>query len=286
MLRRTGVTDDALTVTVSVSEAGSVLDGAPPSSATFAVGSVEARLTVATVNDAVDEADARVSASIVAGSGYEVDGESASAGVDVFDDDAAPQAAAVELWSTTMTWTDLGNNWFGGFADAFSNPGWSEDEKDFRIWFISYDVGSREFSMSHDGTGGRIAEPGQLALHVGGLTVEPGAAISTFASAGYGHVVVDECHHAAASSSAATPAESHAATAARKAVTPGASGPGGSTPFEPGGSGETSKSDTESTATRASARCAGENASGSKPSTSGEESEDETASEARRRRAR
>ena len=33
-----------------------------------------------------------------------------------------------------MTWNDLGNNWFGGFADAFSNPGWSEDGQDFRIW--------------------------------------------------------------------------------------------------------------------------------------------------------
>ena len=187
VLRRTGATAAALTVSVSVSEAGSVLDGARPSSATFAAGSAEARLGVATANDAVDEADARVSASIVAGSGYEVDGENASAGVDVFDDDAAP-AAAVELWSTTMTWTDLGNNWFGGFADAFSNPGWSEDGRDFRIWFISYDAGSRVLSMSHDGSGGRIAEPGQLALHVGGLTVEPGEAISTFAGAGYARV--------------------------------------------------------------------------------------------------
>ena len=78
VLRRTGATDDALTVTVSVSEAGSVLNGAPPSSATFAAGSAEARLSVATANDAVDEADARVRASIVAGDGYEVDGESAS----------------------------------------------------------------------------------------------------------------------------------------------------------------------------------------------------------------
>ena len=51
VLRRTGVTDDALTVTVSVSEAGSVLEGAPPSSATFAGGSPETRLSVATAND-------------------------------------------------------------------------------------------------------------------------------------------------------------------------------------------------------------------------------------------
>ena len=185
VLRRTGATDDALTVTVTVSEAGSVLSGAPPSSATFAAGLAEARLSVATVNDAVDEADTRVRASVVAGDGYEVDGESASAGVDVFDDDAAAQAAAVELWSTTMTWTDIGNNWFGGFSDAFSNPVWSEDGQDFRIWFISYDAGARALLMMHDGSGGRIAEPGQLALHVGGLTVGPGEAMSEFAGAGY-----------------------------------------------------------------------------------------------------
>ena len=140
VLRRTGATDDALTVTVSVSEAGSVLNGAPPSSATFAAGSAETRLTVATANDTVHEADARVRASIVAGEGYAVDADKDSAGVDVFDDDAPPQAA-VELWSTTMTWTDLGNNWFGGFADRFSNPGWSEDGQAFRIWYISYDAG-------------------------------------------------------------------------------------------------------------------------------------------------
>ena len=188
VLRRTGATDDTLTVTVSVSEAGSVLNGAPPSSATFAAGSAEARLSVATANDAVDEADARVRASIVAGDGYEVDGESASAGVDVFDDDAAPQAAAVELWSTTMTWNDLGNNWFGGFADAFSNPSWSEDGQEFRIWFISYEAGARQLSMTHDGSGGQIAAPEQLTLHVGGLTVGPGEALSDFARAARGEV--------------------------------------------------------------------------------------------------
>ena len=35
------------------------------------------------------------------------------------------------------------------------------------------------------GVAPEVAEPGQLALHVGGLTVESGEAISTFAGAGY-----------------------------------------------------------------------------------------------------
>ena len=189
VLRRTGAGTAELTVTVSVGQAGSVLDGAPPSSATFASGASEARFTVATANDAVDEADARVSASVVAGDGYEVDAENASAGVDVFDDDAAAQVAAVEaLWSTTLTWTDLGNNWFGGFADGFSNPGWSEDGQAFRIWYISYDAGARTLLMAHDGSGGLIGEPGELSLHVGALEVGPGEALSTFAGARVGRV--------------------------------------------------------------------------------------------------
>ena len=167
-LSRTGATAAELTVTVQVSEAGSVLDGTPPSSATFASGSAETRLSVATENDAADEADARVSASIVAGDGYEVDAERASAGVDVFDDDAAAQAVE-ELWSTTLTWSDLGNNWYGGFADGFTNPGWSEDGQAYSIWYISYDAGARTLRMAHDGSGGVIAEPGQLSLHIGEL---------------------------------------------------------------------------------------------------------------------
>ena len=57
VLRRMGAGTAELTSKVSVSEAGSVLDGARPSSATFASGASEARLRVATANDAVDEAD-------------------------------------------------------------------------------------------------------------------------------------------------------------------------------------------------------------------------------------
>ena len=189
VLTRTGATAAELTVTVQVSEAGSVLDGTPPWSATFASGSAETRLSVATENDAADEADARVSASIMAGDGYEVDAERASTGVDVFDDDAAVQVAAVEeLWSATLTWTDLGNNWFGGFADGFSNPGWSEDGQAFRIWYISYDVGARTLLMAHDGSGGLIGEPGELSLHVGGHEVGAGEALSAFAGARVGRV--------------------------------------------------------------------------------------------------
>ena len=126
VLTRTGAVTAELTVTVSVTEAGSVLDGARPSTATFAPGAAETQITVATQNDAINEADAQVNATVIAGDGYEVDANNARAGVDVYDNDEAAQAVE-ELWSTTMTWSDLGNNWYGGFADGFSNPGWSED---------------------------------------------------------------------------------------------------------------------------------------------------------------
>ena len=190
VLTRTGATAAALTVAVSVTEAGSVVNGATPSSATFAAGASEARLTVATVNDGVHETDARLTASIQGADGYEVEEGARSAVVDVFDDDAAapPAPPATELWSSTLIWSDLGNNWFGGFAEAFSDPEWTEGGQDFRIWYIAYYAGSRELSMAHRGVGGVIGEPGQLALHVGGLTIGAGDALSAFARAAVARV--------------------------------------------------------------------------------------------------
>ena len=187
VLTRTGATAPTLTVAVSVTEAGSVVNSATPSSATFAPGASEARLSVATVNDGVHEADARLSATIQGADGYEVEEGARSAVVDVFDDDAAAPPAT-EVWSSTLAWTDLGNHWFGGFAEAFSDPQWSEGGQDFRIWYIAYDAGSRELSMAHRGVDGVIGEPGQLALHVGGLTLGAGDALSAFARAAVARV--------------------------------------------------------------------------------------------------
>ena len=84
VLRRSGATTSALTVTVSVTEAGDVLDGAAPSSVTFAENAAEARLRIATEDDAAAEADARVTATVAAGAGYRVAAAAAAAGVDVF----------------------------------------------------------------------------------------------------------------------------------------------------------------------------------------------------------
>ena len=189
-LTRTGATDAALTVTVSVDEAGSVLDGAPATEATFAAGSSTATLSAATENDTAYEADGRVTASVVAGNGYTVDGAGASAGVDVLDDDPAPpgEPEAVEvLWSTTMAWKNLGHGWYGGNDTAFDDPDWTEDDTTFRIWLIDYNAPRRELRMAHDGTGGIIADADELSLEIGDYTVE-GEAMTAFARARTGTV--------------------------------------------------------------------------------------------------
>ena len=187
-LSRTGATDAALTVSVSIEQSGSVLGAALPSSATFRAGSAKASLSVPTVNDETEEADSRVTVSIVAGGSYAVDGE--PAGVDVLDDDATPAAGspAAALWSTTMIWTDLGAGRFGGYTADFRNPEWSEGGKRFRIWWIAYDPGTRVLEVAHDGSGGTISAADRLALHIGGLRIGSGEALTAFAQGSIGTV--------------------------------------------------------------------------------------------------
>ncbi|MDE0038158.1 MAG: fibronectin type III domain-containing protein, partial [Gammaproteobacteria bacterium] len=61
----------ALTVNVSVTETGMMIDGAAPTTVTFADGMATAALSVATEDDDVDEDDSYVTATVVAGGGYE-----------------------------------------------------------------------------------------------------------------------------------------------------------------------------------------------------------------------
>ena len=89
-LSRTGATDAALTVAVSVSESGASVSGTPPTSVTFAAASASATLSVATKDDEVAEDASTVTATVSSGSGYTVSGTSGSADVVVADDDATP----------------------------------------------------------------------------------------------------------------------------------------------------------------------------------------------------
>ena len=66
-LTRSGDTDDALTVHVSVTQRGDALDTPVPMTVTFAAESATAELVVPTVDDAVDEVDAVVTVTLVAG---------------------------------------------------------------------------------------------------------------------------------------------------------------------------------------------------------------------------
>ena len=139
VLTRTGEASAPLTVAVDVSEAGSVLAGAAPAAAVFAADETEARLRVATADDAVDEADGRVTAAAVAGAGYTVAPGAGSAAVDVLDnDDPAAPGEPAPLWSTTMTVVDFGNA-VGASGSDLPDGGWSEGGVDYRLerlkWF-------------------------------------------------------------------------------------------------------------------------------------------------------
>ena len=94
-LTRTGDAADALTVSVSVSESGTMAASVPPGEATFAAGEATAALTVGTTDDAVVEAPSTVTASVAPGSGYAVAAAGGSAEVVVEDDDAASFAVAL-----------------------------------------------------------------------------------------------------------------------------------------------------------------------------------------------
>ena len=137
VLRRSGDTSSALSVAVSVSEAGDVLDVAAPSSVDFAENASEVRLGLATENDDAAEADARVTVTVVAGSGYRVDAAARTAGADVFDDDEAPSRSTVTLWSGEMEVGSYGG-WLGTLGGALDDNGWSENGVDYAIDHIIY----------------------------------------------------------------------------------------------------------------------------------------------------
>ena len=180
-LRRTGGdTTVALTVAVSVSEAGSVLSGTPDSSVTFAADAAEATLSVATENDAVDEAEGAVTVSLSSGSDYTLDPDATSARVAVYDNDAA---TVTTLWSSTLKWTEM-NDFVSANAKDFTKSGWTEDGDDFGVWYFTYDPYDYILwlRMNSSLPAGGIPDPDELTLHIGGATVEAGDALTDFAT--------------------------------------------------------------------------------------------------------
>ena len=172
VLRRTGAVALPLTLSVSVTEVGSVLSGTPASSVTFASGSAEVRLRLATDDDAVAEADARVTVSVDAGSGYGVDPDAADAGVDVYDNDEATSTGVETLWTSTLTPEDIGGALLGylGFGNALSPDGWSEDGVQFSVEQLAYLAQYSELAFQ---VSSAPSQAGQLRLHLDDLELEP-----------------------------------------------------------------------------------------------------------------
>ena len=88
-LTREGVTDDALTVNVRVTETRQMLASGQPTTATFDAGVSTTTLEVALTDDTEDEDNSVVKVTVRSGSGYSV-GASASATATALDDDYVP----------------------------------------------------------------------------------------------------------------------------------------------------------------------------------------------------
>ena len=169
-LSRTGDTASTLEVSVSVTQAGAVLSGTPASTVTFGAGSAEATLSAATDDDSVAEADGRVTASVVAGSGYSVDANASAATVDVYDNDEATTAAET-LWTSTLTVESIGGVLFGtvGGGNALSPEGWSEDGAQFRVEQLYYFPEYAELAFAVSAAPPQL---GQLTLHLDDVQVQ------------------------------------------------------------------------------------------------------------------
>ncbi len=98
-----------LSVSVSVSQSGDF--GVTPGSQTVSIPTTGSyTLTVATVNDSVDEADGSVTATVSGGQGYTVSGTAGSATVAVADDDDAAPPAMPEISITAGNGITEGGN--------------------------------------------------------------------------------------------------------------------------------------------------------------------------------
>ncbi len=93
----------ALTVDVSVSGALDFLSSSlSDTSVTIAAGDSSAALSLATVNDVVDEPDATLTAALTSGTGYTV-GSADTAQVTIADDDAAPAGIALSVSPSSIS---------------------------------------------------------------------------------------------------------------------------------------------------------------------------------------
>ena len=169
-LRRAGDTEGALTVPVSVAEDGAMLATPVPERVTFAAGSRQAALRVATDDDGANEADSTVTATLQAGPAWQVAEGAASAALTVLDNDAAPVASAsvadVTVWSADMTVVEYGTGAIGaGTGDLFSNQ---MGRAGLRAKWLWYDPSGRKLKLGFDDG---LDDAEELTLHVGGVSL-------------------------------------------------------------------------------------------------------------------
>ncbi len=93
-LTRAGESSGELTVTFTVTDSGSVLSGAAPTSVAFEDGQTTAPVILATDDDDTVEENATLSLTLTGGSGYNLSRNTASASVTVKDNDASNDAEA------------------------------------------------------------------------------------------------------------------------------------------------------------------------------------------------
>ena len=98
VLTRAGVVTEELAVTFTVTGGDTVLTGAPPTAATFAVGLTTVRVSLATTDDTADEPDATLTLTLTDGATYDL-GTPSAATVTVEDDDAAPRVTIADAGS-------------------------------------------------------------------------------------------------------------------------------------------------------------------------------------------
>ena len=169
-LRRAGDAEGALTVPVSVAEDGAMLATPVPERVTFAAGSRQAALRVATDDDGANEADSTVTATLQAGPAWQVAEGAASAALTVLDNDAAPVASAsvadVTVWSADMTVVEYGTGAIGaGTGDLFSNQ---MGRAGLRAKWLWYDPSGRKLKLGFDDG---LEDAAELTLHVGGVSL-------------------------------------------------------------------------------------------------------------------
>ena len=143
VVSRTGATTETLTVTVAVTESGDWIDGAAPTTVAFAAGASTAALSVPLDDDVLAEPDGSITATLSAGTGYQVDASARSATVTVIDDEtpnappvfSAGLPASVEVAENTVADTSIGPPFTATDADGTALS-WSlagTDEAHFAI---------------------------------------------------------------------------------------------------------------------------------------------------------